>query len=322
MIESLIVMENVYRSYEIYSGLLNSRKKTIQALKNISLDVQKGEIFGLLGPNGAGKTTTIKILTTLLMPDSGNVTMFGKDIITQYPYIRERINCLFGGERSLYWRISAEDNLKYFADLYKIPYRVQKKRIPELLEKVDLTEWAHVKVENFSKGMKQRLQIARCLINNPEILFLDEPTIGLDPVGAKDLRQLITNLKSEKKTIILTTHYMHEAEELCSRAAFINKGSIIALDTIDNLKRKVQDSTKIKIKCKRLNPMTLETLQSLEFVEKIVSKECDAHYELEIMIKNQIDGETLLPYLAGMGMTEISSSEVHLEDVYLKLVVS
>lgn len=115
---------------------------------------------------------------------------------------------------------------------------------------------------------------------------------------------------------------MHEAEELCSRAAFINKGSIIALDTIDNLKRKVQDSTKIKIKCKRLNPMTLETLQSLEFVEKIVSKECDAHYELEIMIKNQIDGETLLPYLAGMGMTEISSSEVHLEDVYLKLVVS
>jgi ABC-2 type transport system ATP-binding protein len=229
---------------------------------------------------------------------------------------------LFGGERSLYWRVSAEDNLKYFADLYKIPYQVQKKRVPELLEKVGLREWANVKVENFSKGMKQRLQIARCLINNPEILFLDEPTIGLDPVGAKDLRQLIAHLKSENKTIILTTHYMSEAEELCSRAAFINKGSIIALDTIDNLKRKVQDATKVKVKCKRLDQNTLGVLKTLEFVENIVSKECEGHVELEIIINNRVDGEELLPYLSGIGLTEISTREVNLEDVYLKLVVS
>lgn len=150
----------------------------------MSFDVHKGEIFGLLGPNGAGKTTTIKILTTLLAPTAGRAKVLGHDTFGDEQRLRSKINFIFGGERSLYWRLSAYDNLRYFASLYKVPTSVQKERIPYLLDMVGLLDKQDLKVETFSKGMKQRLQIARGLINDPEVLFLDEPTIGLDPGGA------------------------------------------------------------------------------------------------------------------------------------------
>ena len=231
-----IEVKNLTRSYEGTVGM--TRKKTVEALKGISFTVNEGEIMGLLGPNGAGKTTTIKILTTLLAPTSGEAKIFGRKCFGEERFIRNKINFIFGGERGLYWRLSAYENLQYFGDIYKVPGRVLQERIPKLLKLVGLEERAHEKVEGFSKGMMQRLQIARGLINDPQILFLDEPTIGLDPIGAKDLRNIIRQLKGEGKTILLTTHYMYEADELCDRIALINHGQIVDIGTSKELKLK------------------------------------------------------------------------------------
>ncbi|MCH7321330.1 ATP-binding cassette domain-containing protein [Solibacillus sp. MA9] len=237
MKSAVIEVENVQRTYQIKSGFWKKSTNQVEAVKGISFEVNKGEIFGLLGPNGAGKTTTIKMLTTMLIPSAGTIKIFGLDPVSEYKALRPRINFILGGERNLYWRLSAYDNLAYFADLYKIPRAVQQNKIPELLRLVELEEAAHRKVETFSKGMKQRLQIARGLLNNPEILFLDEPSIGLDPISARKLRDLIKNLNAQGTTIVLTTHYMFEADELCDRIAFINNGEIIAIDTPKNLKQ-------------------------------------------------------------------------------------
>lgn len=231
-----IEVNDLKRSYEGTIGM--TKKKTVDALKGISFAVQEGEIFGLLGPNGAGKTTTIKILTTLLAPTAGEAKVLGYNCFGQEKYIRDKINFIFGGERGLYWRLSAYENLQYFGDIYKVPGKVLKERIPQLIKLVGLEGREHEKVENFSKGMKQRLQIARGLINDPRILFLDEPTIGLDPIGAKDLRDIIIQLKQKGKTILLTTHYMYEADELCDRIALINDGEIIDIGTSKSLKLK------------------------------------------------------------------------------------
>lgn len=221
----VIQVNNLFRDYK--GTLSMTKKKVIQAVNDISFSVKEGEIFGLLGPNGAGKTTTIKILTTLLAPSKGEAKIFGYNCFGQEKFIRPNINFIFGGERGLYWRLSAYENLMYFGDLYKVSEKILKNRIEMLLDLVGLKGREEEKVEGFSKGMKQRLQIARGLINDPKILFLDEPTLGLDPVGAKDLRNIILNLKKHGKTILLTTHYMQEAEELCDRIALINHGKII-----------------------------------------------------------------------------------------------
>lgn len=222
-------VKNLSRTYQTKTGI--SKNKTIEALKSVSFTIEKGEIFGLLGPNGAGKTTTIKILTTLLAPTHGEAKILGFNCFGEESKIRPRINFVFGGERSLYWRLSAQDNLQYFGDLYKIPSKILKERIPHLIKLVGLEGREHERVESYSKGMKQRLQIARGLINDPEILFLDEPTIGLDPIGAKDLRNILLLLKKQNKTILLTTHYMYEADELCDRIAIIDHGELLDLGT-------------------------------------------------------------------------------------------
>ena len=231
-----IEVKNLNRTYVGTLGM--TKKKTIDAIRNISFTVDEGEILGLLGPNGAGKTTTIKILTTLLAPTSGEAKIFGHKCFGEEKFIRDKINFIFGGERGLYWRLSAYENLQYFGDIYKIPEKTLKERIPELIKLVSLEGRENEKVEGFSKGMKQRLQIARGLINDPKILFLDEPTIGLDPIGAKDLRNIILKLKLEGKTILLTTHYMYEADELCDRIALINNGKIIDIAAPRQLKIK------------------------------------------------------------------------------------
>ncbi len=239
--ENVISIKNLIRVYNIKEGLLKQEKKVVNAVNDISFSVKKGEIFGLLGPNGAGKTTTIKIMTTLLAPSSGEVKVLGYDSFGEEKYIRPRINFIFGGERSLYWRLSAKDNLQFFCDQYLIPKARQNEIIDNLLDRVGLLEEKNRKVENFSKGMKQRLQIARSLINDPEIIFLDEPSIGLDPVGARDLKKIVRELSDSGKTVVLTTHYMPEAEELCDTIAIIDKGRLIEVETTENLKQKYRN---------------------------------------------------------------------------------
>ncbi len=212
------------------SGLFGRKqKRVIHAVKDISLEIPQEKIIGVLGINGAGKTTTIRMLASIIAPTSGSLTMNGVDAVKNHLWIKERINVISGGERNLYWRLTAKENLRYFGSLYGLSGDDLDKRIAYLLRTVGLEEAANVPVERYSKGMKQRLQIARGLINDPIYLFMDEPTLGLDIVIAKEIRNLVSDLAhKEGRGILLTTHYISEAEELCDYIYILDKGRIIA----------------------------------------------------------------------------------------------
>src|SRR5947209_16741251 len=229
-------MASVSRVFRSRQGVFRRRVAVVDALRDVSFSVEAGELFGLLGPNGAGKTTSIKILTTLLLPTSGSVRVLGFDPVREPNQVRSRVGYVFGGDRGLYDRLSALDNLRYFADVYRVPARQKTKRISELLELVGLAGRERDRVETYSRGMRQRLHIARGLLHDPPVLFLDEPTIGLDPVGARELRATIASLTAIGKTVLLTTHYMFEADALCDRIAVIAQGKIVAEGTPHDLK--------------------------------------------------------------------------------------
>lgn len=217
---------------------LTKKFKNITAVDNISFDVKRNEIFGFLGPNGAGKTTTINIICTLLPLNSGSVTLCGHDVLKEKNQIRSCIGLVFQ-DPTLDDRLTAMENLKFHSFLYNVPRNQIKKRIDEVLIMVDLKDRKKDLVRNFSGGMRRRLEIARGLIHYPKVLFLDEPTIGLDPQTRNKIWEYITRLKKDENiTIFLTTHYMEESE-ICDRIAIIDKGKIIALDTPDKLKKMV-----------------------------------------------------------------------------------
>lgn len=220
------------------SGLFGRKqKRVIHAVKDISLEIPQEKIIGVLGINGAGKTTTIRMLASIIAPTSGSLTMNGVDAVKNHLWIKERINVISGGERNLYWRLTAKENLRYFGSLYGLSGDDLNKRIAYLLRTVGLEEAANVPVERYSKGMKQRLQIARGLINDPIYLFMDEPTLGLDIVIAKEIRNLVSDLAhKEGRGILLTTHYISEAEELCDYIYILDKGRIIAEGTKEQIK--------------------------------------------------------------------------------------
>lgn len=223
----------------------------VRAVDSVSFEIKEGELFGLLGPNGAGKTTLIKCISTLLIPDMGTAIVAGNDVLKSPISVRKKIGVLTGGERSLYWKLSAMDNLKYFAALYGVPRKQVKQRADFLLELMGLKDRANENVEKFSSGMKQKLAIARALIHDPPILLIDEPTLGLDPYFARFIRQFVKEELSHKlkKTILLTTHYMDEADELCDRVAFMNRGRIEALDTPTALKKGMPQEQVLELKC-------------------------------------------------------------------------
>src|SRR3954466_13876787 len=225
------------RTYRTSTGVFRRRRLDVEAVRGVSFSIEPGELFGLLGPNGAGKTTTIKMLITLLIPTGGSASVLGLDVVKDAREVRKRIGYVFGGERGVYERLSGYDNLRYFAELYGVPPRDQKARIGELLDLVGLSRREHERAEGYSRGMKQRLHVARGLLHDPEVIFLDEPTIGLDPVGAREVRATIATLTAAGKTILLTTHYMFEADALCDRIAVISKGEIVAEGTPAELKR-------------------------------------------------------------------------------------
>ena len=205
----------------------------VHAVDGITFSVAEGEVFGLLGHNGAGKTTTIRMLTGRARPTAGTATIAGHDIVHDRDRIKPLINAVFE-DPNLYERLSGRDNLRLFCALYEVPAA----RADELLEVVGLTSAAKRKVKTYSSGMKQRLLVARALVNRPRVLFMDEPTRGLDPTSARELRALVKKLSDEGTTIFLTTHYLEEADELCDRVAFLSQGKIVALDTPRELKLK------------------------------------------------------------------------------------
>jgi ABC-2 type transport system ATP-binding protein len=203
----------------------------LRAVDGIEFEVEQGEIFGYLGPNGAGKTTTIRMLTGQLRPTSGSAYVMGCDIVTDRQELKPQIGVVFENQ-NLYERLSAKENLKFYARLY----RVEKSRVDQVLHQVGLERRANDKVLTFSNGMKQRLLIARALLHKPGVLFLDEPTRGLDPNIARDIRQIVAELARAGMTIFLTTHYMEEADQLSDRVAIIDQGRIVALDQPEQLK--------------------------------------------------------------------------------------
>lgn len=220
------------------------------ALDNVNLKIRTGELFGLLGPNSAGKTTLVKCLSTILIPNEGTAIINGFDIRKQTTLVRASLGMVIGGERTLYWKLTARDNLTYFAALYKMPRKKIKERVDELLGTMNLLDRADERLEDYSTGMRQKVAIARALLHDPPILLLDEPTLGLDPTFSRQIRSQIRELsKKEGKTVLLTTHYMEEADELCDRIAIINKGKIVAADTPDRLKAMVKETELVEVVC-------------------------------------------------------------------------
>ena len=223
------------------------RRERFHAVDGIDLRVERGEIFGLLGPNGAGKTTTMKMLATLLIPTSGTISVLGIDVLARPRDVRARLGAMLSGERSLYWKLTARENLEYFAALYHVPPRQTRARIDDALTSVKLLDRADDYVERYSTGMRQRLALARALLPDPPLVILDEPTVGLDPQAARDLRARVRELRSQGRTVLLTTHYMEEADQLCDRVAIIDHGRIVALDTPGALKRTIRAEEVVRL---------------------------------------------------------------------------
>lgn len=316
-----IEVTHLKRVFRATIGVFKRSIKEVVAVEDVSFAVASGELFGLLGPNGAGKTTTVKMLTTLLIPTAGTAAVGGMDVVKQATDVRKHIGFIFGGERGLYWRLSAEDNLRYFASLYGVDPEVSKKRIPYLLELVGLKGRGNEKVEGYSRGMKQRLHVARTLLHDPDILFLDEPTIGLDPVGARDFRQVILDLQSQKKTILLTTHYMFEADLLCDRIAVINQGHVVALDTPTGLKKHVSDLSVVEMETFGASQDILAKLRALPFVDSLSIEDQDQRQMLTVQTQRGAEAvPDLMSAMEGQRVGRVIVREPTLEDAYVRLV--
>jgi ABC-2 type transport system ATP-binding protein len=316
-----IQVKNLKRIYRARIGVFKRTVKEVVAVEDISFDIEPGELFGLLGPNGAGKTTTVKMLATLLIPTAGSASVLGNDVVRDANEVRKHIGFIFGGERGLYWRLSAVDNLRYFSSLYGVEPEISKKRIPYLLELVGLKGRGDERVEGYSRGMKQRLHVARTLLHDPQILFLDEPTIGLDPVGAREFRQVIRDLQSENKTILLTTHYMFEADSLCDRVGVINNGIIVALDTPSELKKHVADLSVVEVETYGINIETLDRLRELPFVDSLSVRDSDQRQLLQLHTARGAEAvPDILESLNGQKVGKVVVREPTLEDAYVRLV--
>src|SRR5437667_1796755 len=309
---------NLRRTYKTHTGTVRRRSKEIEAVRGISFAVEPGELFGLLGPNGAGKTTTIKMLITLLIPTGGSARVLGLDVVRDAHEVRKRIGYVFGGERGVYERLSGYDNLRYFAELYGVPAREQKRRIEELLDLVGLKGREHERAEGYSRGMKQRLHVARGLLHDPEVLFLDEPTIGLDPVGARELRSTIATLTAAGKTILLTTHYMFEADALCDRIAVISKGEIVAEGTPGDLKRGVEAGTVLEVEVYGVEEETIERVRRLGGVLAVSVEEREQAQVLVVQTQAEVElTSAILGHLNGGQVGRISQRAPTLEEAYV-----
>ena len=297
--------------------IFREKNRSVTAVDDVTLEVRRGEIFGLLGPNGAGKSTLIRVLTTLLRPTSGTACVDSYDIIRNPEKIRSIIG-VCPQNSTLDVELTAYDNLEFYGTLVNVDDSILDMRIWQLLAMADLTDRAHMKVQTLSGGMRRKLEIVRAFIHHPLILFLDEPTIGLDPEARHEVWQQILLLNEENTTIILTTHYMDEAEKLCNRIAFVDKGRLIALDVVENLKQLIPAGDLIEIGFDTIDERLLPVLQQNTHINAVEVKE----QKLIISAKN---GSKLLPEIVvafekfSTPMTSISIRSPSLEDVFIHL---
>ena len=316
-----IEAKGVRRSFRARKGFLFNEVVETEALRGVDLDVATGEIFGLLGPNGAGKTTLTKILSTLLLPTSGRALVLGLDVEKETAKLRPRIGLVLGGERGLYNRVSARENLRYFADLYGVPLDRRDRRISEVLDRVGLTDAADRRVEEFSRGMKQKLHLARGILHEPEMLFLDEPTIGLDPKSARETRKLVRSLVADGVTIFLTTHYMFEAEELCQRIAVLSRGRIVARDTIAGLRKLVGGDRTLEVEGYGFDDAEAGRLRHLPGVSRMLAEEFGPRLRYTLRVRtDELDPAMIQSALPGHPELTVRERRTGLEDIYLDLV--
>lgn len=301
-----------------------TKTESLIAVDQISFAIRQGEIFGLLGPNGAGKTTTIKMLCTLLEPTSGTATVNGYDVVRQASQVRQNLGAVLTGERSIYWKLTGRENLEYFAALYHLPANVAKVRINELLARLDLAKRADELVERYSSGMKQRIAIAKALLASPPVILLDEPTIGLDPQSARNLRELMLDFKREGATLLLTTHYMEEADLLCDRIGIVDQGKVIALDTPEALKKSINQLDVMQLEVEQYDPALTPTLQALPAVANIATHYLGTDSAWSVAL-HTTDSRGILPNLINIisakagRIRHMKVAEPTLEDVFISL---
>jgi ABC-2 type transport system ATP-binding protein len=300
----------------------------VVALDGVDLEVESGELFGLLGPNGAGKTTLIKILTTLLTPTSGTARIFGFDVMHETKRIRRIMNMVAGGEQSGYGILTVREQLWMFSQFYGLPNKDGWKRTDALIERVGLAEKRLARVSTLSTGERQKMNLARGLMNDPWVLFLDEPTLGLDVAAARSLRELIVEWKAAVpgRTILLTTHYMAEADELCDRVAIVDRGRILAIGTPDELKKRVQRESIFRVELDHLDggPASLADLPGVVKASAAVD-EGDGERQTVAVNLVLVDDSALgavVGAVGGKGATILGlrKSEPTLEDVFVELV--
>jgi ABC-2 type transport system ATP-binding protein len=286
----------------------------------VSFKVRRGEIFGFLGPNGAGKTTTIRMLCTLSIPTEGSAKVAGYDIVKDDNKVRKHIG-LVSEKMIMYDLLTAKENLKLFGNLYDLPKDLLNQRIDELLKLVKMEKWANHKIGTFSSGMKQRINVIRALLNRPEILFLDEPTLGLDPQSSNEIREFIKKINVENKTtIILTTHMMVEADMLCDRIGIIDHGKIVALDTPENLKRMVSgtDTTVVELDIPNLTTELVTRIKGLRTVRNLTMK---GDTQIKVQASGDEAFDEIIDTVRGNGgrISSAKNLEPTLEDVFLHI---
>lgn len=305
-------------------GSKKEKRRELVALQAVNLTVERGELFGLLGPNGAGKTTLIKILTTLLSPTSGWARVAGADVTSQPDLVRPKINMVSGGESSGYGLLTVRENLWMFSQFYGVPSKEANERIEALLEMVGMKDRMHTKSSDLSTGLRQKMNIVRGFLTDPEVLFLDEPTLGLDVGASRDVRKFIIEwLKADReRTLLLTTHYMVEADELCDRVAIINKGRVLACDTPSALKQRLQKDALFEIQTSPLNGLSQQMLVAQPEVTKAAIQETETGARLSISLVEESALARVINLFTqkDVKVMSLSKREPTLEDVFVDLV--
>lgn len=311
------------RIYKIRGGK-KTEPKELLALDDVSIQINHGELFGLLGPNGAGKTTLIKILTTLLAPSSGTALVAGYDVIKEPEKVRPRINMVSGGESSGYGLLTVRENLWMFAQFYGISSPVANQRIKELLEIVGLSDRINSKSSDLSTGLRQKMNVVRGFLTDPNVLFLDEPTLGLDVGASREIRRFIRKWvdDDQTRTLLLTTHYMVEADELCDRVAIINQGRVLACDTPATLKHRLQGEAIFRIEVSPLNGANIHDFETIPGVHKVTHRAHDGFSSMELILaQDDVISAVVNTMTAGnIHIQNLQKREPTLEDVFVDLV--
>jgi ABC-2 type transport system ATP-binding protein len=318
-----IETERLGRIYKPRKNNKDEAKERV-ALSEVTLTVPRGELFGLLGPNGAGKTTLIKILTTLLAPSSGWACVEGYNVHREPQFVRPCINMVSGGEASGYGLLTVRENLWMFAQFYGLSSADANRRIIELLEIVKMSDRMHTKSSQLSTGLRQKMNIARGFLTDPKVLFLDEPTLGLDVEASRDARQYIRRWVNEDatRTVLLTTHYMVEADELCDRVAIINAGRVLACDTPARLKRTLQREPIFHLETTTLGDADVCALAALPGVRKATHNLRDGSSSVELILQEERVLGPVIGVLESrqIGLITLTKREPTLEDVFVDLV--